>query len=126
MNTTTKQKKPLFAVGETVNIPPDLYGKTSGVIYRIGKLFGEVENNRFVAGGGNIEEDTIKDIQLPYKFDGETLTIDYPETDYTNCIVKAYTNTYKFRCYSYTVAMEKYGVGLKESTLVRYNKKPAK
>lgn len=109
-----KQKEPKFEIGDKVSMSrATLYGEKEGVIIAFDKNYKAV---RKIYGDGRVlqefdglvqEEGHIKNIRLPYRFDGVTLEVDYPETDYGTFIQKAYTSIYEFCGYSYTVKTDK-------------------
>lgn len=110
--TTTQYKHPLpkFIIGNTVQMPrPALLDKeTIGVVTEVQKVFKEVDSNgKFVSDGLCIEESTIQGGCLPRTFDGNTLTITYPERDYGTWIEKEIKVSYVFYTYSCTVKTSK-------------------
>lgn len=107
-----KQKEPKFAEGDKVSMHrKTLYGETEGVIVEVTKAFRVVR--RIYSGGRAIpEHDGLvtleRDIKqgnykLPYRFDGVTLEVDFPESDYGSFVQKAYTSVSEFFEYCYTV-----------------------
>lgn len=99
-----KNKTPKFSVGDLVKTPKTLYDETVGIITNIDRLFKKVyPNGEFDPDGLVTEEKTIKGIQIPYEFDGETLIVHYPQWETETVIMKAYSETRKFYGYSYTV-----------------------
>lgn len=102
-------KQPKFKVGDSVKMrTKTLYGEKEGVITRIEKVFSEVyEDGTFNSDGLMTLESTIDSISIPYTFDGETLVVEYPETDYGSFIMKARKRVSKFSGYSYCVKTEK-------------------
>lgn len=102
-------KQPKFKIGDKVSMRrKTLYGETEGEIVEFGKDFQEIDRyGNFKQGGLVISEREINSIKLPFKFDGETLTIDYPQGDYGSFIWKAVTIEYKFSGYSYSVKTPK-------------------
>jgi hypothetical protein len=102
-------KQPKFKIGDKVSMRrKTLYGETEGEIIELGKDFQELDRyGNFMKGGLVMSEREIKYISLPFKFDGETLTIDYPQRDFGSFILKAVTTEYKFSGYSYTVKTPK-------------------
>lgn len=102
-------KQPKFKIGDKVSMrSKTLYGETEGEIIQFGKDFQELDRyGNFKQGGLVMSERDINNIKLPFKFDGETLTIDYPQRDYGNFIQKAVTIEYKFSGYSYSVKTPK-------------------
>ena len=103
-----KKKTPKYKVDDIVKTK---FG--NGKIEKVDRLFKVV--NEF--DGLVTCESTIDSCKLPYRFDGETLEVDYPECDYGSIIVKAKTTTAKFFCYAYSVRIESnsYFVLLSES-----------
>lgn len=107
-NNVPQQKKPLYNVGDKVNTPKNLYKETEGEITEIERLYKEVdENGRFVCDGLVTAEGTIQSIVLPHTFDGQTLVVNHPETDYGSFVRKAFVMTSKFYGYAYTVKSTK-------------------
>lgn len=108
-----KQKKAKFEIGQKVNMSTKtLYGEVEGVIVertKIYKVVTRISNGRsFPETNGLVhEERRIDSICLPYRFDGNTLEIDYPEKDYGSFIQKAFTTISEFYGYSYTIKTPK-------------------
>ena len=102
-------KQPKFKIGDKVSMRrKTLYGETEGEIIEFGKDFQEIDRyGNFKQGGLIMSEREINSIKLPFKFDGETLMIDYPQGDYGSFILKAVTIEYKFSGYSYSVKTPK-------------------
>lgn len=104
---------PKFKIGDKVNCPRTLYDETRGEIVEITRLFRRIDirTGEFERNGLDTLENTIRHIQLPYRFDGNTLEIDYPEETIklTNMTIhnKAKTETSKFYGYVYTVQTPK-------------------
>ena len=94
-------KQPKFKIGQKVKTPRTLYGEFEGTIIKFQRVFKSIDSTLC------IEESTIKSIQLPHTFDGETLTVNYPEQDFGDFIYKARTQVSKFYGYSYTVRSAK-------------------
>ena len=95
-------KQPKFKIGDKVTLKtPSLYNERSGVITAVEKVYKDVN------GTLCHRESDINSISIPYRFDGITLEIDYPETVFSNFTQHAYTKISKFYGYSYTVKTEK-------------------
>jgi small-conductance mechanosensitive channel len=97
---------PKFKIGDKVRTSKsDLYGQTVGIVVNVQRMYKEVNrfSGRMERGGLTTDESTIKSISLPYTFDGETLTVDFPESDFGTFIQKAFTMVSKFYGYSVTV-----------------------
>jgi hypothetical protein len=101
------QKSPKFEIGQTVNCEPNLYGETTGTIYERERLYREINPYTGRMNGMVTGEATLKHIELKYDFDGETLTIHYPESDFGSSIQKAYSTVSKFCGWGYTVKSPK-------------------
>lgn len=108
-----KQKEPKFEIGQKVSLSaPTLYGETQGIIVertRDYKAVTRISNGHsFPEIDGLVHEERhIKNICLPYRFDGNTLEIDYPEADYGSFVQKAFTTISEFCGYSYTIKTPK-------------------
>jgi hypothetical protein len=95
---TTKQ--PEFAVGQHVRLKkPDLMGSTIGKIVEIEKVYQAVkmihaDKTEFDMQGLATLESTISSIKIPFKLDGDILTVTYPSGK---------TEVFKFHHYAYTV-----------------------
>jgi len=98
-------KQAIFKIGDKVSMRrKTLYGETEGEIVSIQRTYQETwEDGSFRYEGLCHLENDIKSILLPHTFDGETLTIDYPQRDFGGFIKKANTHVYKFSGYSYSV-----------------------
>lgn len=124
MNTHTKAKKqtakPLYKMGDTVSMPANLYDETTGKIVKIGRLFKEINpvTGKFIAGGLVTDEDTIKSICIPYTFDGETLTVNYPGIDLGDYVRKPYTRVSKFYQHGYVVKSHKICTAIREKKII--------
>lgn len=100
-----KQKEPKFEIGQKVSLSsPTLYGETQGVIVertRCYKVVARVYNGYSIPETNGLlhDERDIPSICLPYRFDGNTLEIDYPETNWG----KACTMVSEFYGYSYSI-----------------------
>ena len=95
---------PKFSIGDKVSHLETLYGETEGKIVEIEKIFTDIyKDGSFVPDGLSHIESSIKSIQIPYTFDGETLTIEYPEATFGEFVTPAYTKVAKFKNYAYTV-----------------------
>lgn len=109
-----EQKKPKFEVGQEVSMSrPTLYGESKGVITQSTKLFKCVrkvyaDGRSYPEHNGLVQEERhIDSICLPHRFDGNTLEVDHPQSDYGTFIQKAFTAVYEFYGYAYTVKTEK-------------------
>jgi len=101
----TIKAQPKFTVGTTVRFKkPDLYGETTGKIIEIEKIFQSTHDDGTfdMSGLAHIERD-ISSIAIPYEFDGETLKIHYPSTNYG----KGRTAKARFHRFAYTVESAK-------------------
>lgn len=101
MATLTTQAEPLFQENDVVQKAktkhwPELYA----VIMDVDRLYSEIDSNgRLVRGGLNQRESDITNICIPYTFDGDMLTVHYPDS----IVRRAHTQQYKFSGYTYTV-----------------------
>ena len=97
----------LFEIGDPVKLPGrgDIWGYTTGTVVETGRAFKEVfDGTREINPDGLVQDERdIKSICLPYEFDGETLTVYYPEKEYTNFVQKAFTKTSIFYTHRITV-----------------------
>jgi hypothetical protein len=96
-----EQKEPKFEIGDKVSMKvKTLYGETHGEVVEAEKEFLELDRfGNFREDGLIFSEREIDSIALPYTFDGETLTIEQPQREYS--IV------YKFSGYGYTIKTPK-------------------
>ncbi len=109
-------KNPKFKVGDRVTHKKDLYDQTKSKVTAVEKLFKEVDSdNNFVKGGLTTLETTIPSIQLPYKFDGDTLIV----THEYNIKVAPYEHKSKFYGYAYSVTNSKMTTIFSEKDLRR-------
>ena len=99
---------PKFQIGNAVRMSKKtLYDETEGMISEVEKVFQELHRNsdEIDTDGLMIRESDIKNICLPYEFDGEKyLSIQY-SSDIT-CSVNR-TKKYKFCGYAYTITTPK-------------------
>lgn len=108
-----KQKNPKFEIGDKVSMKSKtLYGENVGVVQEITKVFKAVtrvrNGNSFDEIDGLVHfEKEIGGIRLPYRFDGVTLEIDYPQQDFGGFIQKAFTTISEFNGYAYTIKTDK-------------------
>tara|TARA_R110000868_G_scaffold94947_1_gene261424 strand:- start:330 stop:692 length:363 start_codon:yes stop_codon:yes gene_type:complete len=100
---------PKFEIGTEVLHAPDLYGMTRGTIYNIDRIFQEIDprTGQFDLRGLATFESTIKFTAIPYEFDGETLTVHFPESGFGGWTEKAKTQVSKFYGYAYSVRSAK-------------------
>ena len=114
-------KQPKYEVGQKVKLKKKtLYGETEGEIVRVEKIFQEIdESGNFNPDGLSTLESTIDSISIPYTFDGETLTVEFPAIECTNIIIKAKKRVSKFSGYAYTVETPKMNTMFSESTLIK-------
>jgi len=118
-----KQKEAKFEIGQKVNMSTKtLYGEVEGVIVDITRTYKVVSkvingNSFFETNGLVHEERHIHSICLPYRFDGNTLEIDYPQKDYGSFVQKAFTTISEFYGYSYTVKTPKMRTSYSERQL---------
>jgi len=100
---------PKFEIGTIVNHKADLYGMTQSTIVKVEKVFREVDprTGEIDPRGLTTLEHTIEHTSLPYEFDGETLTVHFPERVYSGFVEPARVMTSKFSGYSYTTRNEK-------------------
>jgi hypothetical protein len=112
-------KQPKYKVGDKVRMTSkNLYGENEGEITEVEKIFHELDRNgEFKVGGLTTLESTINSIRLPYTFDGETLTIEMPQSDLGEIIIKARTHISKFKGYAYTVKTPKMNTIISESSV---------
>mgnify|MGYP001469295418 CR=1 FL=1 len=112
---------PKFSIGDRVRHPKDLYGAKSGKIVELVRCYLEVDDNgNFKSDGLLTTENTIASTCLPYSFDGMTLTVKFPRTDFGTWIQKAYTHTSKFYGYCYVVKCPKLRTEYHERSLRPY------
>lgn len=96
---------PKFKVGDQVTAK----SKYNGIIARatvenVTRTFSACDaNGQFERGGLVTVESDIKSICLPYRFDGETLEVDHPETKFATFTMHAHTHRSRFSGYSYTI-----------------------
>lgn len=102
-------KQPKFKIGDKVILKRKTrYNETEGEIVKVDKVFQEIDQfGNFKDGGLNTSESTIKSIQSPYTFDGETLKVEQAEMDLGSIIIKACTRVSKFKGYAYTIKTPK-------------------
>lgn len=101
-------KQPKFEIGQEVILRGKLkmnYSDKTAVVTSRQRYF-KNEN------GGVTSESMIPNIALPYEFDGETLTVHYPEQDFGTFVQKAYTRTSTFGGWEYRVKAEGVECGL--------------
>ena len=112
-------KQPKYKVGDAVQMKrKTLYGETTGEITRVEKVFQEVDaHGNFDPDGLATLESTIESIAVPYTFDGETLTVESPQMDCGNIIIKARTRVSKFKGYAYSVKSPKMNTIYSEGSL---------
>lgn len=108
-----KGTQPKFKVGDKVVMSKKTwYNEKEGVI-----LEGPIRIFKDVFGTLCTSENEIKSICLPYEFDGETLTVHYPQRDMGSFIQKEFTQVSKFSHYSYFVKSSKMNTGYPERML---------
>lgn len=99
---------PKFKKDDVVNHPPNLCKETESVVEKSDRNFKALlDSGKFDPDGLTIRESDIDSIQLPYKLEGDTLSIEYPETDHGSWVQKARTEVYKFHGYSYNIKSPK-------------------
>ncbi len=102
--------KAKYEVGQTVTIRTRKTGKVTGTIEAVQRIFKKVlSNGQFDRGGISTFENDIKGIALPYTFDGETLTINFPEYNYGTFVQKAYNQISKHYTYGYSIRIPSLG-----------------
>ena len=97
----TTPTPPKFAIGQSVKLlRSDLYGRTAGKVLDVIRIYKQLmPSGAFDSAGLTIMETDITGIQLPYEFDGDTLTIHYPATQFST----ARTRQYKSFAWVYVV-----------------------
>lgn len=108
MKTTTSSPK--FKIGQKISGKTRKTGLFTGIVEEVERCFRSET-------GSVTEERHIKLIPLPYTFDGETLTIQFPETVHGSFIQKAYTSVSKFSGYSYAVRTADRLIGVDEKQI---------
>lgn len=123
---TKKIPQPAFKVGDEVELcVKTLYGEDRGIIVEVDRTFRDVrkiyENNKVLEEYDGLvhEERHIKNCVLPYRFDGVTLEIDYPQADYGTFIQKAFTSVAEFHGYCYVVQSEKMRTSFSQRHLIK-------
>jgi len=108
---------PKFNVGQTVKmLRADLYGCKTGEVVEVTRIYKHLmPNGTFDDGGLTIMETDIKGIQLPYGFDGDTITIHYPATQFST----ARTRQYKSYSWVYAVKSKSMTTVLSEICLAK-------
>lgn len=83
-------------------------GTFTGKITETDRIFKDIDQvtGRFDRGGLCTFERDIAHIQIPHTFDGETLTVTYPEQKFNGGTLDGHTRTAKFYGYSYTIQPE--------------------
>lgn len=122
---TKFNKPPKFKVGDIVTMPPNLFNETEGEITEVCKLLREVfsfDENQFDPDGLDIIESTIKDIKLPYSYDGRVLIITHPAesislTDGGKLFRPERIMKYKARTYCCTVKSPRLSTLISEGNL---------
>jgi hypothetical protein len=112
-------KQPKFKVGDKVRMTSkNLYGETEGKVIEFQKIFHELDRDgEFKVGGLTTLESNINSIRLPHTFDGETLSVEMPQTDLGEIIIKARTLISKFKGYAYTVKTPKMNTIISEGSI---------
>lgn len=123
-NVECGQPLPKFNVGDGVTLKKQtLYGETVGVVESVERVYKQVEKDgSFSRSGLATRESDIKHGCLPYRFDGETVEVEYPEHDFGGWIQKAHTMKSRFAGYGYTVRSEKMLTVYSESSLIKKSK----
>lgn len=89
-----KEITPKFEIGDKVKMRfTDLYGEKEGTVVERSRMLQAIDpyTGQIDPEGLVTDEDHIKSISLPYRYDGYTLEVDFPEADYGGWIQKAYT-----------------------------------
>lgn len=98
--------EPQYELESTIQIKDGYHKGKIGTIEGIEKLFRELnKDGTFNPDGLDTIESNIPSIQLPYKFDGNMLTVEVPEMTIGNWIQKAYVRKSLFRGYAYSVRL---------------------
>jgi len=101
MNTKSK-----FRVGDKVTGRTRSWGVITGTVTQVERYFMSVDaSGNWEPKGiacGTAESD-IKSIQLPHRFDGTTLEVDFPEAVYSTFTTHAHTQRSQFHSWTYTV-----------------------
>jgi len=117
MKTKTKPE-PKLKIGDHVSCPPTLYNETYGTITEVDEIFKMIRpDGSFEPRGLCHLKSTIKDIAIPYEFDGETLTIHFPAGGYGNWTTPAHDMVSKFKGYAYTIKTPQMNSVFNESRL---------
>ncbi len=125
MNTKTltasisTQPSPKFKVEDKVVFPPTLRGETNGIVTRVERIYKEIDNRtgKIDPKGLATFESTINDICIPYTFDGEKLTVEYPEQDLGEFIQKAHKTVSIFAGYVCVVKTATINIYINEKRL---------
>ena len=98
-------------------------GTFTGKITEVERVFKDIDpfSGGFERGGLSTRESDIASIQIPYTFDGETLTITYPEEKFDGGSIDSRTRTTKFYDYCYTMQPEglNYLVVISEKSVIK-------
>lgn len=123
--------QPKFKIGDRVRARSRHDGEVEGEITEVDRTFMTIDpqSGRFKTGqmaSATFERD-IESIVLPFEFDGETLTIHYPEMKFTGGSMDPHTEVSKFHHYSYVVKTPKWNIVFPEPSLafVLNHEKPA-
>lgn len=100
------QTTPKFNIGQSVelvafrNRHPEVPAK--GIIQSRSRYFAN-------PNGLNVAEYEISSIRLPYRFDGKTLEVEFPEQRFGHFCQPAYTSTFTFKGWMYAAFSKEYG-----------------
>lgn len=121
---------PKFKIGDRVRAN-SRHGEIEGEVTKVDRTFMAInpQTGRFLTGpmaSATFEQD-IKSICIPYEFDGETLTVHFPESKFTGGSLDAHDEVSKFHHYSYHVNSPKLNIITPERSLalVLSHEKPA-
>lgn len=105
----------MYQINDFVEVKSGDMKGLKGKIVEVDRMFRAIRaNGEFEVDGFTTLESNIPTISIPYTFDGETLSVDFPETEFENFVENAYTQVSKFFDYAYTIESE----GLNQRVLV--------
>lgn len=105
-----KELKPKFRIGDEIAFRTKYGEHKTGEITGIEKTFQVIDprTGKFKHDGLATLERTIENIVLPYRYDGTTLEVDYPEERSGDWTHHAHTTVSKLKGFSYTVKAPDY------------------
>lgn len=106
-----KGQTPKFKKGQTVDTISSrisTYKGCKGIVTEIERAFKEIdEDGNWVLDGLVTMESSIPSISLPYQYDGQTLVVEHPESNFGGFQMEAYTRKAKPYEFVYTVKISK-------------------